>query len=87
MNGFQKTITHQDVQAALAKFHKEGGSINQLPPQVQPSGALVGGRWNGYESFFVAVPCFGGADLEQMGPHEMDAPREWTSTEMTAREN
>ncbi len=87
MNGFQKTITHQDVQAALAKFRKEGGSITQLPAQVQPSGALVGGRWNGYESFFGAVPCLGVADLENMSQHELDAAREWTSTEMTAREN
>ena len=87
MNRIQKTISHQDVQAALAKFRKEGGSITQLPAQVQPSSALVGGRWNGYESFFGAVPCLGAADMENMSPREMDAGREWTSTEMTAREN
>jgi len=45
----KKTITEEDVQAALGKFLRAGGLIRHLPDQVVPRNTLVGARWGMYE--------------------------------------
>ena len=45
----KKTITEEEVQAALNKFLRTGGLIKRLPDQVVPRNTLVGARWGMYE--------------------------------------
>lgn len=45
----KKTITEEDVRAALKKFLRAGGLIKRLPDQVVPRNTLVGARWGMYE--------------------------------------
>ncbi len=45
----KKTITEEEVQAALNKFLRAGGLIKRLPNQVVPRNTLVGARWGMYE--------------------------------------
>ena len=49
MKGKKKTITEEQVQAALNKFLHAGGLIRRLPDQVVPRNTLVGARWGMYE--------------------------------------
>ena len=51
-------ITHEDIQAALSKFREEGGTITKLPDGAQPLGAMMGSKWEAYETVFEAIPFF-----------------------------
>ena len=42
----KKTITEEDVQAALGKFLRAGGLIRHLPDQVVRRNTWVGARWD-----------------------------------------
>jgi hypothetical protein len=45
-------ITQQDISAALARFLKQGGVIEQLPAQEFHAAGTVGGeKYAAYESF------------------------------------
>ena len=46
----QISITDQEIQQALKKFHDQGGLIKKLPDEVVPSHNMVGGRWAQYEA-------------------------------------
>lgn len=63
MNAAQQSITHEDIQQALAAFRRRGGTITRLPDQVQPAAAPVGARWQAWE-----------VDLAALGLAEDNAP-------------
>ena len=56
MSQNKKIITHEDIQAALARFREDGGSITKLPDGAQPLGAMMGSKWEAYETVFEAIP-------------------------------
>ncbi len=48
-----KKLTHDQVGEAIKKFKKEGGLIEQLPPEQVYSRRMVGNRWGStYEMIF-----------------------------------
>jgi len=46
-------VSHEEVTAAIMAFKKNGGLINQLPPQPGNKRNHVGNRWgSAYETLF-----------------------------------
>ena len=51
----KQTISHEDIQRALAHFRRSGGTIQRLPEQVQPARTTIGEKWGLWESDLAAV--------------------------------
>ena len=56
------SVTHEEIQSALAKFRKAGGLITRLPNELSPPRKLVGEKWALYESLLEIVAAELGQD-------------------------
>ena len=56
------SVSHEEIQSALAKFRKAGGLITRLPNELSPPRKLVGEKWAAYESLLEIVAADLGLD-------------------------
>lgn len=67
MNRNRTLVTHDDIQRALARFRRQGGTITRLPDEVPPYRSPVGLR---AESWSVDLAALGARDdAAPEGPH------------------
>ena len=77
MNDSKRTISHEDIQAALKKFQGAGGGITRLPDQEQPLRNIVGAEWAMYEPLLDAVPFFGTGSAAESASGASDSATEY----------
>lgn len=46
-----KTVTHEQLQAAIRRFQENGGIIKKLPDQKSYTHQMVGMKWASLETF------------------------------------